>query len=658
MPIKKVSGGYQWGNHGKIYPNRTDAEKQAAAAHAAGYAEDESFRGAGIVLIAPDNTALFTLRSDECDNPFTWCFPGGQQDGSESPEQTAIRETIEEAGYSASNLKPFSTYTAKDGQKFYLFKTPVKHKFTPKLSDESTKFVWASLDNPPEPLHYGVKAVLENIMKKHKKQKLASDEKSFNWFGSLSQPLAMDAKPAILALDRASVRSVDQDGRLHVAITNISKANICPYRGSEIPNGEELGLDPDKIYMLYRDPEELAKGAETFNNIPVLDRHIPVHVTDPQQEYVIGSTGTDAKFDSPYLMNSMVIWTNKAIDNINSKKQQEISCAYRYEPDMTSGNINGEHFDGIMRNIRGNHVAIVTEGRAGPDVVVGDSKTLESKQIMTHSKKAAKVKGALLSALPKLASDSALIDNVLQGVKKSNFKMKKYEIVSGLKPMLASDAELSDLVELLDKLDDSKEADEHDDEPVEVAEDADPIDEILDLIRGKVSDEELEAVKAKIEACLKPAEDEESDIGEADVAQDEPPEFEGKPENPIAKKDEEKPMGKAAMDAALNRVKEETRNETLKHFRAIAAAEEEVRPFVGKLAIAQDSAEDVYKAALITMGKDVKGVHPSAYRHILLAQAKPNQSHEMANDSSFYASEGFDKEFLDLVPGANNIRVI
>lgn len=37
MPIKKVKGGWKWGNHGKIYPTREGAEKQAAAAHAAGY---------------------------------------------------------------------------------------------------------------------------------------------------------------------------------------------------------------------------------------------------------------------------------------------------------------------------------------------------------------------------------------------------------------------------------------------------------------------------------------------------------------------------------------------------------------------------------------------------------------------------------------------
>lgn len=37
MPIHKVKGGYQWGSHGKVYPTREGAEKQAAAAHASGY---------------------------------------------------------------------------------------------------------------------------------------------------------------------------------------------------------------------------------------------------------------------------------------------------------------------------------------------------------------------------------------------------------------------------------------------------------------------------------------------------------------------------------------------------------------------------------------------------------------------------------------------
>ena len=39
MPVKKVKGGYQWGNSGKVYKTREEAEKQGRAVYAAGYRE-------------------------------------------------------------------------------------------------------------------------------------------------------------------------------------------------------------------------------------------------------------------------------------------------------------------------------------------------------------------------------------------------------------------------------------------------------------------------------------------------------------------------------------------------------------------------------------------------------------------------------------------
>jgi hypothetical protein len=39
MPVRKVPGGYQWGQHGKVYPTKQQAEAQGRAAYAAGYRE-------------------------------------------------------------------------------------------------------------------------------------------------------------------------------------------------------------------------------------------------------------------------------------------------------------------------------------------------------------------------------------------------------------------------------------------------------------------------------------------------------------------------------------------------------------------------------------------------------------------------------------------
>jgi hypothetical protein len=39
MPVHKVPGGWKWGTSGKVYKNKADAEKQAAAIYASGYKE-------------------------------------------------------------------------------------------------------------------------------------------------------------------------------------------------------------------------------------------------------------------------------------------------------------------------------------------------------------------------------------------------------------------------------------------------------------------------------------------------------------------------------------------------------------------------------------------------------------------------------------------
>lgn len=177
-----------------------------------------------------------------------------------------------------------------------------------------------------------------------------------------------------LAFDKASVRWVSQDGHLHVGLSNISAARVNPYLGGEIPGSEDLGLDPDKKYMLWRHPEELKKAASTFNNLPILADHVPISADAHKPELVVGSTGTDAVYQHPYLKNSLVFWTQPAIDAIQNGKQREVSCGYHYVPEMVPGSTpDGQRYDGVMRDLHGQHVALVEDGRAGSDVLVADA---------------------------------------------------------------------------------------------------------------------------------------------------------------------------------------------------------------------------------------------------------------------------------------------
>lgn len=215
---------------------------------------------------------------------------------------------------------------------------------------------------------------------------------------------AMDGITESLAFDRASVRTIDENGRLQISRTNISKANVNAYYGREIPGSEELGLEPNKLYRLWRHPDELRKAAKTFNNIPVLSKHIPDFPTDPPNEFRVGVTHSNAEFDGTYLTVGMSIWDNSAIAGIESGEQRELSASYKYVADMTPGvTPDGEPYDGVMRDIFGNHEALVPDGRAGPDVLVADSLPPELNHMRKH-----KVAAIRATLKPLLAQDADL----------------------------------------------------------------------------------------------------------------------------------------------------------------------------------------------------------------------------------------------------------
>jgi 8-oxo-dGTP pyrophosphatase MutT (NUDIX family) len=183
---------------------------------------------------------------------------------------------------------------------------------------------------------------------------------------------------ADIGQDKDTVRSKDAEGRLHVERSNLAMERVDPYFGHEIPNSEELGLDPDKKYMLYRSAEELSKPetVRSANNIPILGQHAGVdaktHAKNAQ--LVVGSTGTDARWDAPFISNSLVFWPQEAIDEVEANSKRELSPGYRYIAKMEPGTSpDGEHYDGLMCSIRFQHLAQVEEGRQGKDVTVADT---------------------------------------------------------------------------------------------------------------------------------------------------------------------------------------------------------------------------------------------------------------------------------------------
>lgn len=433
-----------------------------------------------------------------------------------------------------------------------------------------------------------------------------------------------------LALDE-SVRSYDQDGHLHVKIANISKAAVNSYRGAEIPDWKKLGLDPNRVYRLLRDPEELRKGAASFAGKPVLSVHRPMTAIDHKARLTVGSLGGGIRYDHPYLRAPMSIWDGAAIAGIEADEQRELSSGYRYRADMTPGTYEGQAYDGVMRDIRGNHVALVESGRAGSDVIVGDAALCVSPFFIQKetnmktkpagpalSRKALLASGALRAyLLPKMAADKAIdLTPVLTGINAKNWKASKAKLVSALGAAtmgkLAADADIADVTAMLDKLDDV--ADGVADEPVPPPGpdpddggagdgEADAAARVAEFLDGKLSPEDIQAVMTLLKPEVDPAEKPPVAGGKDTI----PPPVKGKDTKPV-------PITQQAMDAALAKTRAETETATIAKLRAIQAAEREVRPHIGELAIAQDSAAGVYRLALDAAGIDLTDVPEDAYR--------------------------------------------
>lgn len=451
-----------------------------------------------------------------------------------------------------------------------------------------------------------------------------------------------------LAFDRASVRTVDVDGRLRVEISNISKAAVNPYRGDEIPDWESLGLDAGTIYFLLRDPQELERAAASFNNIPLLSKHVAVSAAEPQKEFVVGATGSVALFQAPYLKNSLVVWDAVAIALVDSEQQKELSSAYRYRADMTPGMYEGVAYDGVMRDICGNHVALVEVGRAGPDVVVGDSNTINPSEIpkMKLSKTAVAVAGALGAHIrPKLAQDAALgdISTFLKGVTAKNLKSEQPRILRALQnrfqDKLAQDADLSDLKDVIEVFCDPKESPigqdedetDNDDESKkarenQVAMDDELLGKMREILGAKLGHEEMERV---MKALGEP-------VSSEPHANDEPTPTVGTPPAPVTKQ---------AMDAALAQSRQAGEDAAVKRMHAIRTAEQECRPILGDI-VAQDSADAVYKMALDAKGIDLTDTPVTAYRSLVklaLAQDQAPQTPRVAMDSA--AAKGYAERY-------------
>lgn len=174
------------------------------------------------------------------------------------------------------------------------------------------------------------------------------------------------------------MKQVNENGFWRIENNPISQVGVFPYLGKNISDK----LEPNKIYFVYRPAEELfaPETLESFNStpLPLVDEHEMLgDGATPAENKGIHGVISNVRQDGKLLVGDISIYSETMKDEINRGKK-DLSMGYYCEYDLEEGDYEGQHYDAVQRNLRGNHVALVDQGRCGHSVRVYDHFALDA----------------------------------------------------------------------------------------------------------------------------------------------------------------------------------------------------------------------------------------------------------------------------------------
>lgn len=285
-----------------------------------------------------------------------------------------------------------------------------------------------------------------------------------------------------------SARVSDLNGFVTIRGNPISKEGVFEYLGAQLGL---TGADASRIFKVYRPAEELAdpECISSFKLLPFINDHVMLGAeedgfTPPERKGVEGMIGEEVYFDAPYLRGNIRI-VSESLKNAIEAGKVELSPGYRCKYEFTPGVFNGEHYDAIQRNIRGNHLALVDEGRTGPDVAVLDR--------MTFTVDSAILKEAVMAEKTQDQEGGGGLDRIKA-------------LIDELKPLLAQQEEaramLKELSEAMGKADES-EGERESELESEIEDKEETKDEEVVEVKAESEDECKVADKSTMDALVK-----------------------------------------------------------------------------------------------------------------------------------------------------------
>lgn len=189
-------------------------------------------------------------------------------------------------------------------------------------------------------------------------------------------------------------RKMTDEGYL-IAPGNLARTGVQEYRAFELGLDAD-GMDPMRVIRLHRPADEVFNPASmaSFESKPITIEHPKEAVTADNWSELAKGEVRDVTRSGDLMTGTLLVRAKDAIEAVQTGKVQ-LSNGYTFELDMTSGQTaDGRAYDGIQRNIRGNHVALVDAARCGSACRIADSQPNITKgKTMTDAKRKVAVDG-------------------------------------------------------------------------------------------------------------------------------------------------------------------------------------------------------------------------------------------------------------------------
>jgi uncharacterized protein len=162
-------------------------------------------------------------------------------------------------------------------------------------------------------------------------------------------------------------REVDSNGFLLVKGCPISSFGIFDYGAGQLG----LGGDPMRIVKVFRPESAVTDAAaiESFKNVPLINDHEMLSgfqkdesATAPEDYGVSGVLTSNVYYEAPWMRGDLKVFARDMQEDLKSGKK-DLSLGYSCDFELKPGVFDGQAYEAVQTNLRGNHIALVAEGR-------------------------------------------------------------------------------------------------------------------------------------------------------------------------------------------------------------------------------------------------------------------------------------------------------